>query len=168
MAKPQKTEIAEAASKVAAPDKPAGQQATHVVRQEVRHENYEGIVPHPHLMKQFSEMVPDAAERFFALAEREAAHRQEIEKSTSAANISSQAAQIEMARQTTQTIIEMEKAGQTAGIAISFLAIGGAIYLAVLGSPIVACALLAMPLAGVIMALRGRRQVTPPKQDDPK
>jgi uncharacterized membrane protein len=47
----------------------------------IAQQEYHGILPHPDELKAFDDVVPGAAERILAMAERQAAHRQSIEAS---------------------------------------------------------------------------------------
>jgi len=43
-------------------------------------EYFAGPLPHPDTLKRYNDIVPDAAERIIGMAERQATHRQELEK----------------------------------------------------------------------------------------
>jgi uncharacterized membrane protein len=43
-------------------------------------EMYQGPIPHPALLKQFDEIIPNGAERIFILMEQQATHRMYLEK----------------------------------------------------------------------------------------
>ncbi len=47
-----------------------------------RVEQYSGPIPHPDILYRYNQMVPDAAERIFVMAEKEAPHRHNLENKT--------------------------------------------------------------------------------------
>lgn len=53
----------------------------------VSQQSFSGPIPPPALLEGYESILPGAAERILALAEREAAHRHEIEKQVTDANI---------------------------------------------------------------------------------
>ena len=50
-------------------------------------ESHSGPIPHPHLLAQYDAVVPGAAERIIAMAERQQAHRHSLEASDLQGNI---------------------------------------------------------------------------------
>ena len=42
-------------------------------------EQFDGPIPHPTILKEYNEAVPDAAERILAMAERDQAHAHEVD-----------------------------------------------------------------------------------------
>jgi uncharacterized membrane protein len=61
---------------------------THVRHQAV---SFSGPLPPPAVLAQYNEVIPNGAERIMAMAERQSAHREQLEASVVAANIASQA-----------------------------------------------------------------------------
>ncbi len=81
------------------------------------------------------------------------------------ANIAGQSKQLEIAKRQSESVFKSDTLGQLLGFAVSLLSTGGAIYLAVHGQAWVAAALVGLPLAGVIRALRDKvkhEQTSPP------
>jgi uncharacterized membrane protein len=50
-----------------------------LIRQEISLTSHSGPLPPPILLKEYEDALPGAAERIFAMAERQAAHRQDLE-----------------------------------------------------------------------------------------
>jgi uncharacterized membrane protein len=80
------------------------------------HQSFSGPVPHPELLKDYNEIIPNAAERIFVMAERDAMHQHSIE--TMALQCASKEA----------------KRGQWFGLIIGVCAFASAIAALVLGS----------------------------------
>ncbi len=72
------------------------------------------------------------------------------------ANIAAQQKQLDIAERQSKSVFRSDTIGQLLGFAVSLLSIGGAVYLALNGQPWVASALVGLPLAGVIRALRDK------------
>lgn len=53
--------------------------------------HFSGPLPHPALLAQYNEAIPNGAERIVAMAERQSAHRESIEAQVVAGNVASQA-----------------------------------------------------------------------------
>lgn len=104
----------------------------------IKSESYSGVVPHPDLLRQFDEIVPNGAERIFAMAEAEQSARH--------------------AGQTTALSIEEKKVkgvntGRILAFTLGICCAAGALYLFVNGFPIGGAALAAIPTTGIIVAL---------------
>jgi uncharacterized membrane protein len=65
---------------VVASDKQSRDQENGLVTREQRLEMYSGPLPHPGILRQYQEIVPDAPERILRMAEKQSEHRLEIEK----------------------------------------------------------------------------------------
>lgn len=50
-------------------------------------QEFSGPIPPPHLLDQYNQIVPGAAERILSMAERQSAHRLELEKQVIASDI---------------------------------------------------------------------------------
>lgn len=85
---------------------------THVERVEA---SYVGPVPPPGMLAQYNDVIPDAAQRILVMAERQSAHREELETIVIKAGVKSQTR------------------GAWFGFIISMTAILGGIYLITLG-----------------------------------
>jgi len=90
--------------------------------------HYAGPLPHPDILVKYNEAHPGAADRIIAMAEKQAAHRQELEKTVVTANCHN------------------SKRGPIYGFIICMTAIGGGVYLIQLGKG-------AAGLASIITAL---------------
>lgn len=123
---------------------------------------FQGPIPPPDTLQRYDLIIPGAAERILAMAESETAHRHLQEDQAMQANISAQQKQLDIAELQTKSVFRSDTVGQFLGFAVSLLSIGGAVYLALNGQPWVASALVGLPLAGVIRALRDKV-----KQDSP-
>jgi uncharacterized membrane protein len=51
-----------------------------VVRQEISQSSWQGPIPPPDALREFNEIIPDGANRILSMAERQSAHRIELEK----------------------------------------------------------------------------------------
>lgn len=119
-------------------------------------QSFQGPIPPPELLGQYNAIIPDAAERILAMAERENRHRHEQESQALQANIAAQQKQLEIAEQQTKATFRSDTYGQLLGFAVSAGCVGGCIYLALNGQPVVAGLLAGLPLAGIIRALKDR------------
>ncbi len=50
------------------------------VQQLVRHQKFEGPIPHPDIFRRYGEVIPDAPERILRVFEQDSAHAREIQK----------------------------------------------------------------------------------------
>ncbi|KAA0570153.1 DUF2335 domain-containing protein [Azospirillum sp. Sh1] len=105
-----------------------------VVRILERHERFEGPMPPPALLRQYEEIVPGAAERILAMAERQLDHQIDWERTA----ISAQARNAFW--------------GLSYGFIIGIALIGGAIFCAVAGHEQVALALVGASALGLVPA----------------
>jgi len=77
---------------VRAPEsRPAPQPGTTV---ELKHSEYSGQIPPPHLLRDFDDLIPGTAARIIQWAEDEQRHRHNLERSAQAANIHAQRQQL--------------------------------------------------------------------------
>jgi uncharacterized membrane protein len=77
--------------------------------------HYAGPLPHPDILVKYNDAYPGAADRIIAMAEKQATHRQELEKTVVATNCYN------------------SKRGPIYGFIICMTAIGGGVYLIQLG-----------------------------------
>ncbi|MFH1760058.1 MAG: DUF2335 domain-containing protein [bacterium] len=47
---------------------------------QVQQASFSGPIPHPQILQKYNEIVPDAAARIIKMAENQATHRQDLEK----------------------------------------------------------------------------------------
>lgn len=102
---------------------------------------YYGPLPPPDDLKAYSEIVPDAAERMLAMAEKQAHHRQEMERR-----------QLELDRVGTLTSLRHERWGLVCGTVCVLALIAAALWIAWLGNTNAAAILGTGTLAGVATA----------------
>lgn len=127
---------------------------------------FSGPIPPPELLHRYDEVVPGAANRILEMAEREAAHRQQVELAVAQANIATQAEVVSINRRKVENQFSSDRLGQLLGGAISFTALIGAIYLAVNGHSGAAAVVGALPLASVVRALTLRGSKDPSEFGD--
>lgn len=120
------------------------------VQQTITH--YQGIVPHPDILRGLDEVVPGTAERLIRLAEEESNHRRELEIKANDANISAQQYQLQITEQQTQAVFRSDLVGQIAGLIVCLACIGGAIYLGINEHDELAGVLALIPTAALIRA----------------
>lgn len=120
---------------------------------------FTGPMPPPELLRQYDAVVPGAAERILAMAEKEAQHRQAQESQALNANVQAQKQQLDIAEQQTKATFKSDKIGQLCGFVVSLICIAGAVFLALNGQPWVAGLLAGLPLAAIIRAFRERPKV---------
>jgi uncharacterized membrane protein len=108
-------------------------------------QHHSGPLPAPADLEHYERVYPGAAERIFAMAEREQAHRQERERHVDAVNSAS------------------AKRGQWLGAVIVLLAMSGAVAIGLLHGPWqIAAALVGVPLLSVVRDFtRGQRPAEP-------
>ena len=101
--------------------------------------SFSGPLPPPSMLTAYNNAVPNAAERILAMAEKQAAHRQNLEERVVKGNIVNQ------------------YLGSVFGFILGAIAIGGGIYLIGSGKSITGLAALITPLVGfVAVFFRGR------------
>jgi uncharacterized membrane protein len=97
-------------------------------------EQFSGPLPHPTILKQYDEVLPGGAERIVAMAERQSAHRQQLEKMVVESNCRN------------------ERSGTILGFVICMTTIGGGFYLILRGMDSGGIAAIVSSLAGLIFA----------------
>lgn len=102
--------------------------------------SHEGPLPPPDTLRAFDDIVPGAAERIIAMAERQSAHRISMESQALGARIGE------------------GKRGQVCAFLISLLGLGGFIYLAATGHHWSGLAALVVSAGTVTAAFLGARQ----------
>lgn len=132
------------------PQRPAKSAELSVSRQQ----SFHGPIPPPALLEHYDKIIPGAAERILAMAESETAHRHQQETLAIEANIAVQQHQIRTESHQTQLVFRSDIAGQILGFSLSLASIAGCIWLALADQNAAAIALVTLPLAGIIRALR--------------
>lgn len=114
-----------------------------------------GPIPTPEELLNYQRLIPGSADRIIAMAEREQAHRMNIEDLQSRADIRHRDELVAAQRQNAAGVFRSDMTGQILGAAVALAATGGAIYTAVIGAPaLVSIALVSLPVAAIIKALR--------------
>jgi len=114
---------------------------------------HQGPLPAPEDLQRYNDLLPGAAERIIKMAEAEQMHRHEQESRAMGAEVVVRETFQVTERERIAGVMSSDKRGQYLGAAVSVLAIVGAIYLAK-DQPIVAGALLGLPVLGIVKALR--------------
>ena len=83
----------------------------------IRAEQFQGPIPPPSILNQYNDMLPGAADRIIAMAEKEAAHRHKMEEKALDAEIKGLKAEA-----------EDTKRGQFFGFFIALAIIAGSVY----------------------------------------
>jgi uncharacterized membrane protein len=126
------------------------QQVTAQVQTVTTH--YQGIVPHPDVLRGLDEIVPGTAARLVKLAEEESLHRRELEIKANEANISAQQYQLRIAEQQSKAVFRSDLLGQIAGFIVCLACISASVYLGVNGHDWLAGTLALIPTGALIRA----------------
>ena len=112
-----------------------------VVRTFVRHEAYQGPIPHPEHLAGYETVLVGSANRIIGMAEKEQIHRQGLES------------------RVLKWSVFGEVFGQTSGVSVSFSLIAGAVYCAYVGATAVGVMLVGASATGFVSILvtRGKR-----------
>lgn len=115
----------------------------------------QGPLPTPEELFQYNNLLPGAADRIIAMAEREQAHRVNLEDMATRADIRHRDELVSGQRENTRSVFRSDMAGQLLGGVVAVLCVIGAVYTAFIGShPAVSIALVSLPVAAIIKALR--------------
>ena len=133
----------------------AMQQQTREIR--TVHAEMSGPLPPPAMLEGYERIVPGAAERILAMAERESATRHTLDIKAVDANIAAQVTQLRLAEHKLKAEVWDAAIGKILGFAISAGAIGGCIFLAVQGYTVAAVALVGLPIAAIVQHLAAKR-----------
>lgn len=102
-------------------------------------EQFSGPIAHPRHLREYEEILPGSAERILAMAERQQAHNSEMERMIVSAQVSDQ------------------KRGMRYGLAALVVDIVAAVAVGFWGDTVLASAILAVGVAGVVVAfIKGR------------
>lgn len=133
----------------------AEQEVLDGVRQDRQISIRTGPLPTPEELFHYQQLIPGSADRIIAMAEREQAHRMNIEDMQSRSDIKHRDELVASQRQNAAGVFRSDMAGQVLGAAVALVATGGAIYTAMIGAhPTVSIALVSLPVAAIIKALR--------------
>jgi hypothetical protein len=116
---------------------------------------HQGPLPTPQDLFEYDRLLPGSAERIIAMAEREQAHRMNLEDMTQRAEIRHRDELVAAQRENSRGVFRSDLAGQTLGWGLALCCVGGAVYTAVMGAhPAVSIALVSLPIASIIKAIR--------------
>lgn len=125
----------------------------HSQQLQVSQKIHQGPLPAPEDLQRYEQLLPGAAERIIKMAELEQQHRHSQEVKA----ISSEVVTREILQSTEKSrisgVMSSDKRGQYLGGAVSVLAIAGSVYCASIQQPVVAIALVSMPILGIVKAL---------------
>lgn len=113
---------------------------------------YSGPLPAAEQLELYEKIYPGASKILFDALAEEQKHRHEREKMESDADIES----IRKFNELQNRKLKIDEKGLVSGTIICILSLCASVALAILGSPAVAAAVVAIPLASVVKALRGR------------
>jgi len=129
------------------------------------HHQVSGPLPAPEDLAAYERTLSGASNRIITMAETEQAHRHKQESQVTLANIQAQQRQLDIAALQVSSIKWSDLVGQVLGWSVSIAAVGGAIYLAMNNHEAAASALVLLPIAAIIRALRGNSS-SPQKKTD--
>lgn len=114
-----------------------------------------GPLPTPEELFNYQQLIPGAADRIIAMAEREQAHRMNMEDLQSRSDIKHRDDLVASQRQNAAGVFRSDLAGQLLGSAVAIAATAGAVYTAYIGAhPTVSIALVSLPVAAIVKAIR--------------
>lgn len=119
---------------------------------------YQGPLPAPHDLFQYDQLLPGSADRIIAMAEREQAHRMNIEDQRCRADIRHRDEVVSGQRFNARGVFISDIFGQAAGAVVGLACVAGAVYVALQPGvhPTVPIALVGLPVASIIHAIRSR------------
>ena len=113
-------------------------------------------MPTPLELAAYNELLPGTAERIIAMAEREQAARHNADDQAQRADISHRDQLLAAQKAHTRSAFVLELVGQIFGVTVALACTAGAVYTAIVGAhPVVSVALVGLPIAAIIKALRG-------------
>lgn len=116
-------------------------QQTAVSQQVTAAAMFSGPLPHPEILEGYDQIQSGFAQRIVTLAEREAAHRQEIEKISAQQNVEAMR----------KTLME-RRIGQIFAFIVALAAITGAVYCASIGAYAVGSVIAGTAAVGMVSA----------------
>jgi uncharacterized membrane protein len=122
---------------------------------------HQGPLPAPQDLFAYDQYLPGTADRIIAMAEREQAHRMNQEDMQTRADIRHREEVVAAQRANAQGVFTSDLFGQGAGALIGACCVGGAIYTALQGvHPTIPIALVSLPIASIINAIRQKKDQT--------
>jgi uncharacterized membrane protein len=136
-----------------------------IAQQQMHVRHHSGPIPAPQDLFQYDQLTPGAADRIIAMAEREQAHRMNIEDMSTRADIRHRDEVVAAQRENAKGVFRSDLAGQFLGWTIGLICVGGAIYTATLGvTPAIPIALVGLPVVSIIKAIRNGSNGKPVEQ----
>lgn len=112
-------------------------------------------MPTPGELLQYDQLIPGAADRIIAMAERDQAARQNLDDMAQRADIRHRDELVQAQVMTARGAFRSDIAGQIMGFVIAAGCVAGAVYTAMNGvSPWVSIALVSLPIASIVKAVR--------------
>lgn len=134
---------------------PRAQNAPQVQQTSVVHAMRQGPLPTPEELFQYDQLIPGAADRIIGMAERDQAFRMNQDDMITRADIRHRDDLVASQRSTARGVFQSDLLGQILGAAVALSCVGGAVYTALSGaSPWVSIALVSLPVASIIKAVR--------------
>jgi uncharacterized membrane protein len=138
-----------------APAKVQPVQSQVIAQQQMQVRHHSGPIPAPQDLFQYDQLIPGAADRIIAMAEREQAHRMNIEDMATRADIRHRDEVVAAQRENAKGVFRGDLAGQILGWSIGLVCVAGAIYTASIGAhPTIPIALVGLPVVSIIKAIR--------------
>lgn len=134
-------------SQVTAARQSGGQTSVQIVR--------EGPLPTPEELFRYDQLLPGAADRIIAMAEREQAARVNLDDMAQRADIRHRDELVAAQRSTAAGSFRSDLVGQVLGGLVALACVGGAVYTAQIGAHwSVSVALVSLPVATIVKAVR--------------
>lgn len=123
----------------------------------------QGPIPAPRELADYDDLLPGTASRIIAMAEREQAHRMNQEDMLHRSDIRHRDEVVAAQREVARGTLISTMLGQTLGWLIAGGALAGAVFTAYIGAhPTVSIALVGLPIASIIKAMRVKDGGKPP------
>jgi uncharacterized membrane protein len=118
-------------------------------------QQFQGPLPPPELLDQYDQVAPGAAKAIIEMAQKQAAHRQQLEIEAQRADIQARELQLNTENQRIQGILSNDRFGTFLGWTVAVLCACGAIWSMAYDKPWqVTIAFIGLPIASIINALR--------------
>ncbi|MBI5270151.1 MAG: DUF2335 domain-containing protein [Burkholderiales bacterium] len=122
----------------------------------------QGPLPAPDDLAEYDRLLPGAADRIISMAEQEQQHRMECNLLAMHADIQHRDATLAVQDRVAKGAFASDMAGQILGAVIALAALAGGIYTALNGAhPTVSIALVGLPIAAIIKAVRSMQDKKP-------
>ena len=128
---------------------------TRVVKAAIKKESFRGPIPHPEILQRYEAILPGSAERILQMAEKEQAHRFELDDG-----------QLECSKIVINNTAADSKRGQWFALIISVLFLAGSVFLAYYGHETIAGILGGGTLLGIVTAFIAGKKNKNDKETD--